>query len=88
MEEEVQPVQVGDAVQVVSEDYVSRIALVTAVHGQFGGAYVPCINVLYVSPDSAKNDPYGRQVERMSSVAHYSAGPSGMPKPGRDWKNL
>lgn len=31
---------------------------------------VPCINVVYVSLDRSKRDPYGSQVERASSVQH------------------
>ncbi len=83
----VAPVEVGDVVQVVTEDYTERKALVTCVHGQFGGAYTPCINVVYVSADAAKRDPYGAQVERMSSLQHRSA-VSGMPRPGRFWEHI
>jgi hypothetical protein len=94
----VQPVQVGEAIRVVDENYVTHAGLVTAVHGEFGQTYdtvdggtrdyVPCLNVVYISADSAKKDPYGRQVERMSSLQHYSQGPNGMPTSGRYWENL
>lgn len=95
--ENVTPVAAGDAVKVVDETYGEHIALVTCVHGQFnsdtvlahtGKPYVPCINVVYVSSDPAKRDPYGQQVERLSSLQHWSQGPNGMPKPGRYWTNL
>lgn len=86
--ETAEPVNVGDAVLVVDEHYNRHTGLVTCVHGQFGGAYVPCINVVYVTGDPAKRDPYGQQVERMSSLQHYSQGPNGMPKPGRYWTNI
>lgn len=54
-------------------------ALVTAVHGQGApeehkakyGSW-PCINVCFVSPDTSKQDPYGRQIERATSVSHGS----------------
>jgi hypothetical protein len=83
------PVAVGDHVVVVDENYRPHHGLVTCVHGQFSeGGYVPCINVVYVSDDPAKRDPYGQQIERMSSLQHYSQGPDGMPKPGRFWANL
>lgn len=94
---EVTPVAVGDAVKVVDEHYGEHPALVTAVHGEFGvevptaagvGTYVPCINVVFVSGDPTKRDPYGQQLERLSSLQHLSAGPSGMPRPGRYWVNL
>jgi hypothetical protein len=84
---QVQPVVAGDVVQVVTEDYEQRAALVTCVHGEFReGQAPPCINVLYVSSDPAKRDPYGRQPERMSSLQHISA-TTNMPTPGRYWVN-
>jgi ribosomal protein L24 len=83
-----EPIKVGDAVVVVDESYRQHVGLVTTVHGQFGGAYVPSINVAFVSKDAAKTDPYGAQIERLSSLAHWSAGPNGMPKPGRFWANI
>ncbi len=94
---QVRPVKPGDVVRVVDETYGEHVALVTCVHGQFGGtlpeaagggSYVPCINVVYVSDDAAKRDPYGQQVERMTSLQHYSQGPNGMPRPGRYWINF
>lgn len=86
--ETVTPVAVGDPVRVVDETYGGHAGLVTAVHGVFGGTYVPCINVVYVSGDPDKRDPYGAQIERMSSLQHYSQGPNSMPRPGRYWTNL
>ncbi len=86
--EAAEPVEVGDAVLVVDETYRKRVGLVTDVHGTFSGAYVPCLNVIYVTADETKKDPYGAQTERMSSLQHFGSGPSGMPKPGRFWANL
>lgn len=90
----VAPVTVGDAVRIRDEKYVDHVGLVTAVHGEFGKEYtpgvpfVPCINVVYVSADAAKHDPYGQQLERMSSLQHLTQGPNNMPSPGRYWENL
>lgn len=88
---DVKPVAVGDVVHVVNENYESHAALVTCVHGEFPevteGSYIPCINVVYLSSDIGKNDPYGRQMERMSSLQHYSQ-VQGMPRPGRYWENV
>lgn len=94
----VTPVEVGQAVTVVDERYNEHVALVTAVHGEFGKVYdtvdggkrtyVPSLNVVYVSGDVDKRDPYGVQLERMSSLQHFSQGPDKMPTPGRYWKNL
>lgn len=82
------PVAVGDPIVVVDEHYQRHTGLVTAVHGEFGGDYVPCINAVWVSGDDTKRDPYGRQLERTSSLQHYSQGPNRMPTPGRFWTNL
>lgn len=31
---------------------------------------MPCVNLLFTSADESKQDPYGRQIERESSVVH------------------
>ena len=38
----------------------------------------PTVNVVFVSPDPARTAPYGRQIERRTSLAHQSrvCGPS------------
>lgn len=84
----VTPVSAGDPVTIVDETYGEHVGLVTCVHGTFTSSYVPCINVVFVSSDPAKRDPYGAQVERLSSLQHYAAGPNGMPRPGRYWQNV
>lgn len=91
--EDVRPVSAGDAIVVVDERYVQHDALVVCVHGSFGTVagtdlpYIPCINAVYISADEAKSDGYGRQVERLSSLQHYSQGPGNMPTAGRYWVN-
>lgn len=85
---DVSPVVVGSAVKVVDENYIEHVGLVTAVHGSFDNAYIPCINVVFVSTEEAKRDPFGRQLERMSSLQHLVQGPSQMPRPGRYWENV
>jgi len=32
--------------------------------------YMPCCNIVFVSTDQAKHDPYGRQIERHTSVSY------------------
>jgi hypothetical protein len=44
-----------------------------------------CINVVYVSKDAAKHDPYGNQLERLSSLQHESA-VQNMTVPGRFYR--
>ena len=85
---DVTEVGVGDPVVVVDEQYREHVGLVTCVHGTFSDSYVPCINVVFVSKDPDKRDPYGAQVERLSSLQHQSQGPNQMPRPGRYWANM
>lgn len=84
---DVTPVDVGDMVKVSDENRREHFALVTCVHGVFSDAFAPCINVVYVSDDPSKRDPYGHQLERMSSLQHFNHGPNRMPVPGRYWTN-
>jgi hypothetical protein len=85
---QVSPIVAGDVVKVVTEDYEERMALVTVVHGEFREDQLPpCINVVYVSSDPSKRDPYGQQLERMSSLMHQSA-MTNMRTPGRYWVNV
>lgn len=81
--------QIGDAVKVVTETREEVNALVVAVHGtgfkpdnKMG--YGPSINVVFVSSDPHKHDPYGQQLERYSSLSHLN-GCVTMPHPGRYW---
>lgn len=78
-----QPV-VGQSVRVVDENYIEHDALVTAVHGTGYNGVGPSVNVVYVSADLTKHDPYGQQLERLSSLIHFN-GTVNMPKRGRYW---
>ena len=49
----------------------------------YGPGSVPCLNLLYVSDDDAKLDPYGNQIERRSSVMHGDK--QGPPRIGNCW---
>ena len=62
--------KVGDVVRFFDTHWVEHRALVTAVWGEPNEEWMPCINLVYISSDAAKTDPYGRQLERDSSVAH------------------
>lgn len=37
---------------------------------QISPVYIPCCNVVYVSDDKDKSDPYGRQLERQTSCSY------------------
>lgn len=57
---------VGEVVIWHESDGKQCNALVTAVWTQ------TCINVVIVSADESKTDPYGRQIDRRTSCAHKS----------------
>ena len=80
---EVRVPKVGEAIKVVTSTYVETDALVTAVHGTGYNGVPPCINCVYVSPDAAKSDSYGRQIERDLTSLQHKVAVQGMPKPGR-----
>jgi hypothetical protein len=66
---------VGKIITYCDEHGRKHPALITAVWGTGPEALgVNPINVIYVSGDDTKHDPYGRQVERASSVQ--AAGPT------------
>lgn len=59
--------EVGEVITYVDEVGVSHDALVTIY---FGGVHPNgALNCVYVSSDTNKSDPYGRQLERASSVS-------------------
>jgi hypothetical protein len=39
---------------------------------KYGPDAMPCVNLLFVTKDPKKTDPYGSQIERHTSVPHYS----------------
>jgi hypothetical protein len=81
-------VKIGDAVEYVDEIAQSHKALITAVHGSTvqtdNGPRHPAVNLIYVTDDTAKTDPYGRQVERQTSAVHEAS----QSAAGRYWKFL
>jgi len=59
-------VREGISVRYYDEHGKEHEALVTAVWGQ--PDQTPAINVVYVTSDETKRDPYGKQIERETSV--------------------
>ncbi len=57
-------VKVGQKVSFVDPKGVTRDALVTAEWGP------KCINVVFVSDDATRQDSYGQQIERSTSLVH------------------
>lgn len=78
-------VKVGDQVVYVDKTGARRPALVTAVWGKETYPYEdgtgPTINLVFVSDDATKQDPYGRQIERETSIVHHSL----QTAPGNYW---
>lgn len=75
--------QVGDSVVFIDSHRVEHMALVTNVFGAWQDGYSGC-NVVYSSNDETKTDPYGRQLERATSVCHVSVNPAR----AMCWKNV
>jgi hypothetical protein len=78
---------VGDCVVFTDSEGADRNALVTAVFGEVthnplpdGSPHpltMPCLNAVWVSKDEAKQDPYGRQIERdQTSIVHATSQPA------------
>lgn len=79
-------IKIGDSVIFFDQFGIEHNALLTNVFGERtittfkeeGAESVtknvsnPCVNVLMISPDQKREDSYGRQIERMTSVVHYS----------------
>ena len=60
----------GDVVVYVDPVGSAQLALVTAVWGS------KCVNIVFVSKDSNKSDPFGRQIERQTSLVHQTLQPA------------
>lgn len=80
---------IGDDVNYVDEYGVKHTALVTQtwLYGKKLGDYkaqygqYPSLNVVYVTREESKSDPYGHQIERATSVVYKAQ----QAAPGRYW---
>ena len=61
-------VKVGDVVTYSDRERVEQPALVQTVHGPADAR--PALNLVLISKDEKKTDPYGRQTEHETSVVH------------------
>ena len=80
-------VKKGDVVIYVDEVSGSHNALVTNVFEEEYSSLdskQPGINIVFVSTDEGKEDPYGRQIERRTSVVYKDA----QPAPGNYWSEV
>jgi len=76
---EVRQPEIGQAVVFTDAHGMGHPALLTAVHGTASQGYQPSVNLVFVTDDATKKDPYGHQIERHSSVVHRtSQGAHGM----------
>ena len=65
--------KVGEVVIFVDSSGKDNNALVGCVFGDGSGDKQPCINLAFMSPDTNREDSYGRQVDRScTSIAHAS----------------
>jgi len=67
--------EIGSVVLFVDNRYQVHEALVTAIHGN--PKEKPCINLVYVTKDDSRQDGYGRQIDRETSVVHISNNSAG-----------
>lgn len=74
--EQKRELKIGDVVIYTDHYRVKHRALVTNVWSDGVGGLPGC-NVVYVSGDVTKADPYGRQLERETSCIHLSVQPAG-----------
>lgn len=78
-------ISIGDHVKVVDEQGRLHDGLVTQQWGAPGRVLKdderPAINVAFISADEDKMDPFGRQIERLSSCTHKNY----QGAPGRYW---
>ncbi|HKY40756.1 MAG TPA: hypothetical protein VJN18_32700 [Polyangiaceae bacterium] len=63
--------KIGDPIVYVDAHSKPHNALVTQVWKNMGGQATGC-NLVIVSAEEDKTDPYGRQLERFTSVCHKS----------------
>lgn len=71
--EEQRRVAVGDAVVYHDESGKPHNALVNVAWTPPAPGKLPLVNLLFISGDESRQDSYGRQFERASSVSHASA---------------
>jgi len=90
MENELKQVEVGELVVFLDANRVQHNALLTAVWGEHrigngfdGKPYEswPCVNLVFVVSTDDKQDQYGRQIQRETSVSHFA----GSQAPGMYW---
>jgi len=72
-------VKIGDHVVYIDPTRIERQALVTAVFSQ------DCINIMFASADENKQDSYGRQLERATSLPREGAWNNGA---GNCWREV
>jgi len=68
--------ETGNHVMYIDVHRKARDAIVTAVWPSMVGGRDGC-NLVIVCEDESKTDPYGRQIERFTSVVHLSQQPAG-----------
>ena len=67
--------EIGSAVEFIDAHRKAHPALITKVWGPSVGGQPGC-NLVFVVDDPSKEDNYGRQIERQTSVVHLSGQPA------------
>jgi hypothetical protein len=73
--------EIGNHVVYVDEHRVRHDALVTIVWENMNPGGEPGCNLVHVCKDESRDDSYGRQIDRPTSIPHKS----GQPAPGIYW---
>lgn len=66
-------VKIGDPIIFVDPRGKRRPALITMNWDYDGKDQHPCINLVFIHDDENRDDTYGRQIDRETSVTHKSA---------------
>jgi hypothetical protein len=82
LEKELADTEIADERKMRVQEWIERAKLQLEMEFQPSS-----INVVYVSDDASKHDPYGNQLERLSSLSHISQ-QRGMAVPGRYYEFL
>lgn len=73
----VKNLKVGDSIVYIDETRGVHNALVTHVWSNIAGGVPDGCNLVFVAGDESKSDPYGRQIDRRTSIVHRSMQPAG-----------
>lgn len=68
--------KIGSSIVFIDSHRQAHAAIVTHVWGGSSWGSNPGCNLVYASGDETKTDPYGRQIERATSIVHLNGQPA------------